>query len=362
MKALQYIVLTFIIFVLPSFLLIVAGSRIGSVSSYLVFILLIGYYFLNKKGKPALLFLVLGVCHYIISGIIYVEYFNDFIIEFIKYMIFIICAKELAKDTDLKTLIVFLLLGASSIFIHAVLGDPYGRYSGFYINPNGAGFICIIGYAACYGVDNKKFKLIFQLLFTIAGILTFSRTFMLLWFVITLISTFVKKENFLNLGLGFLMLVLLLSITSFLDLNTVRLSMIENIVSGDIGAPNSTISSGSRMDTWKEYYDIILQNPIFGNGNKALSGVDGIKQGVHNSYLMIIGESGIISFLIFVSIYLGFMVKGVKIISSNPTLLYIAIALFSILFVTHTIFTNYFLLFISLWLYTNIKKESELNS
>ena len=93
MKALQYIVLTFIIFVLPSFLLIVAGSRIGSVTSYLVFILLIGYYFLNKKGKPALLFLVLGVCHYIISGITYVEYFNDFVIEFIKYMIFIICAK-----------------------------------------------------------------------------------------------------------------------------------------------------------------------------------------------------------------------------------------------------------------------------
>mgnify|MGYP000380325053 CR=1 FL=1 len=51
MKLLHYLVLAFIVFALPSFLLVSVGGTIGSASSYLMFIALAAYYFLNKKSN-----------------------------------------------------------------------------------------------------------------------------------------------------------------------------------------------------------------------------------------------------------------------------------------------------------------------
>lgn len=359
MRLLHYLLLAFIVFALPSFLLVVMGGAIGSASSYLMFIALAAYYFLNNKNKPLIPFLVLGVLYYAISSLTYVDYFNDYLVELVKYMLFVIAGAEVAKNTNNKILIYFLLIGVSSILFHVLLGSEYGRYSGFYINPNGAGFICIIGYSLCYSLDSKKTRLLFQLIFTIAGILTFSRTFIALWLLITIISAIQNKENFINLGFGFLMLVVLLSITAFLDLNTVRLTMIENIVSGNISSPSSGISTGSRFESWAIYYDDILENPIFGNGFKALSGIDEVKQGVHNSYLMILGEAGIFPFLIFVGIYLKLFFKSFKKITTNPEYLYLSIVLLVLFLVFHNYFTNYVLLFVSFWVYINLNKPTD---
>ena len=162
MKLLHYLVLAFIVFALPSFLLVVMGGTIGSASSYLMFIALAAYYFLNKKSKPLLPFIILGITYYAISSLTFVENYNDYLMEFIKYMLFVIAGAEIAKNTNNKLLIYFLLIGVSSIIFHVLLGSDYGRYSGFYINPNGAGFLCIIGYSLCYSLSNKKTRLLFR--------------------------------------------------------------------------------------------------------------------------------------------------------------------------------------------------------
>ena len=96
-----------------------------------------------------------------------------------------------------KLLIFFLLLGCSTILLDSLFfrfndvysrgGDifEYGRYSGFYLNPNVAAFLCLIGYIISL-VKIKKNTLLLSL-FTLFGIMTLSRTFVLSWIIVNFI-------------------------------------------------------------------------------------------------------------------------------------------------------------------------------
>ena len=359
MRSLHYIVLTITLFALPSFILIAFGERLGSLSSYTMFALLLGYFMLFEKHRPVIPFIILGLSYYLISSLIYLDDYNDFINEFIKYLIFIVCGTQLAKNTTNRQFIFVLLLGAMSILVHAIIySDDYGRYSGFYLNPNGAGFVCLIGYSLSYGLKEKKRKLLFQLLFTVAGILTFSRTFIVIWLLITLVSAIIKKENMVNLGAGIFLFVMTLGLASILNLNPVRLSMFENLISNSSGF-GSEFEMGSRTDNWSVYYENIIDKPIFGNGFKALSGQNEVKQGVHNTFLLVLGEAGIIPFLIFIYITLKLLIISFSRLKTSPEFFYLSIVLVSIFFVSHVYFTNYLLLFTSLWLYDRINNYKE---
>ena len=353
MKILQYIALILILWGMPSFTLVAFGETVGSNVSYFTYFLLIGYYFFSKKRRLLIPFLILGFAYFLISGLIYVEDNEFFIKEFIKYGIIIICGAELARNTTRAELCFFLFLGSISILVHSLFFvDGYGRYSGFYLNPNGAAIVSLIGYCLTFNIENKKIKYLFIFLFTFTGILTFSRFFFLMWLFISIISVFGDRKNAQSLLVGFIAIVLLFSVAAILQVNTERFSILEGLISGDSQA-SSGLSEDSRIDQWAVYLDKIYTSPIVGNGYKSFSGV-GDFQGVHNSYLMAVGEAGIIPMLILIYIYVLMLIRSLKFFKNHIHRPLIAITLAAFLMVMHNYFNNELILFISIWLFVNV--------
>lgn len=345
---------------IPSFIKLATGlsNQIASLASYGMFILLLGFYLISKKEKPLIIFVILGLLYFVISALSFIPDFNDYMNKFVKYIILIICGAELARQTTKKEFFIFCILGACSVLAHALLfQDDYGRYSGFYINPNGAGFICIIGYCLSFAIASKKLKLFGQLVLTLAGILTFSRTFIGLWLLVSLISVISNKRNSINFGLGLGAMIFVISLASFLQLNTVRLSAFESILNDNPSSGISTIQEGGRLETWSVYYDMILDKPIFGNGYELLSGFDETQQGVHNSFLKILGEAGIFPFLLFVGIYFYMFKKSLSTYKTKAHHLMLSITLIGILMIMHNYFDNNLILFTSLWLYVSLMEN-----
>ena len=367
MKLIQSIALIIILWGLPTFILLIYGDSAGSNVSYMLFILLIGFYFLNKKRKPSWPFLILGFCYFIISGLVAVLDAKYFIFDLIKYFIIVICGAELARNTTQKMLFIILVIGASSIVFHAFYFQAgYGRYSGFFLNPNGAGLICIIGYSLGYSIDSKYLKLAGQFLFTFAGILTMSRTFIALWLLTSITAAIMNKKEMTTLGIGSFVLIIIFSLSSVLNLDAQRFSALEGLL--DKKVDSETITEDSRTDTWSFYTDVIIDNVIFGNGYKSMQGEAndnvGISVGVHNTYLMILGESGFIPFLIFIFIYIKLFLKSIRDhLESHKEYMFMLLTLIIFLFTSHNYFDNYFVLFISLWIFVkvndNVEKQTE---
>ena len=354
MKILKYIALILILWGMPSFALVAFGETVGSNVSYFTYFLLIGYYFFSKKRRLLFPFLVLGLAYFLVSGLIFIEDFEFYINEFIKYLIIIICGAELARNTTRAELCFFLFLGSISILVHSLFFvDGYGRYSGFYLNPNGAAFVSLIGYCLTFSIENKKIKYLFIFLFTFTGILTFSRFFFLMWLFISILSVFGNRKNAQSLIIGGVAIVLLLSVATILQVNTERFSILESLLSGDTQA-SSGLSEDSRTEQWTSYIDDIYKSPIVGNGYKSFSGIEDIKQGVHNSYLMTIGEAGIVPFILLVYTYVLMLIKSMKYVKYQIYKPFVAITLLAILMVMHNYFNNEFILFISIWLFVHL--------
>lgn len=337
------------------------GSRI----SYSLYAFLVIYYFFAKKHKPLFVFILLGILYFITSAIVYVEDIEFFLEEFIKYILLVICGAELAKNTSKVEFYTYLVLGSISIVVHALIfPNDYGRYSGFFIDPNAAGFVCLIGYCLSFSISSTNLKLIGQFLLTFAGILTFSRTFLLLWIFISLTSIFANRKNVLNFGVGALVIVTVLSIASYLQLNTVRFEAFESLISNKSSNSITVIQDeGYRLDTWSVYYNMILDYPFFGNGFKTLSGFYTYKAGVHNTFLMILGESGIFTFILFCFIYFNMLLYSFFNFKHNPWLFMLSFTIIGIMLTVHNYFENYLIVFSSIWLLTKInenKKSEEL--
>ncbi|WP_456441517.1 O-antigen ligase family protein [Psychroserpens sp.] len=362
MKLLRYITLVLILWNIPSYILFFSGDSLGSLTSYASFALLLLYYFLSSKHKPAWPFIIFALLYFIISGLNYdLGSEKQFIISFVKYLIVIVCGGELARNTTLKELIISLLLAASSILIHAAFfADDFGRYSGLFLNPNSAGFICLIGCALSYGFKSDKWRLPSLFFFTFCGMLTFSRTFFLLWVIINIISVFQNSKNFKVMGIGVGSVFILLSVATIFQLNTERLSIVEGIVNDDFNSNLAT--DDSRVGTWSGYFDSITNAPIFGNGFQSFAGVMGQSAGVHNSYLRIIGEAGIFPFLIFTGIYILMFLRSLKTFKTNGYQTLLVVSLMALLLTTHNFIDSSYIVFISIWLYFKLEEEEEVTT
>jgi hypothetical protein len=364
MKYLKIIILALLFGNLPSFSLVHVDATTGAVLSYGLFLLLIIYFF-NKKETPIVPLVILGLLYFLISIVVDSQNSEGFITTFIKYLIFVIMGVSVIKDVTKNEIFYFLLLGALSIIYESVFViDIGGRYSGLYLNPNFAGCICILGYCFSFSISNKKSRIIGQILFSFAGFVTFSRTFLLLWVLVNILSLSISYKNSYKIILGLLLISLFVSFGNKFDFNTKRLEAFATILDGKI---SQDLAENSRTETWAKYYDRIINNPFFGNGYLSFSGKTygeddkayGI-EGVHNTPLLIIGESGIFVFLYFLWIYGGFVVSGVHYFKEDHTLLLVSFSLFIYMLTTHNFFNNYILLTISIWLYQQIQmKKSE---
>lgn len=305
---------------------------------------------LSKKGKTNIWLIVTGLSYYLISALQYYGEFKPFLTLFLKYLIVVICGYELIKETSKKEMYVFLIIGALSILMHTLFfTSDYGRYSGFYINPNVGGFICITGYGLSYGMENKKIKFIGQFIFTLMGLLTFSRTFIVLWLLLNLLSIFINIKNIKIFALGALILGTLFMIDEFVGLNNPRFQQLKAIVTNE-KVDSDEINQNSRTETWARFYEYILDKPITGNGYGAFQGGGVHRLGSHNSYLLVIGESGIIPFLIFTSLFFYLIYKGIILFKLAPNILMQAIGLSVFLLANHNFFNFYYITFLTMWL------------
>lgn len=357
MKLLKFAVLLLIFCNLPSYTLIHVNAGIGSMLSYSIFLLIIAYFFLGEKEKPSLPFMVFGILFSMISLMVSTQFSDGFPITFFKYFIFIIMVPTVIKDVKNVDIYCVLLIGSLSILYEAALVTGIGgRYSGFYLNPNLAGCACVLGYAIGLTIEQKKLRFVGQLLFSFAGLVTFSRTFLIIWILINLFSLLISYKNVYRMLACLALFTIFLSFGNKLDLNLKRLNAFSEILDGKI---DSDLKEGSRTETWALYYDKILDQPLWGNGYHSFSGQSAgaeddrfvVKLGVHNTFLMVLGEAGIFPLLYFLWVYGYLLVKGVQFFKQNPSIFLLSFSLVLFMLTTHNYFDNYLILFSSLWLY-----------
>ena len=363
MKYLKIIILLLIFCNLPGYCLVAVNSTIGSLLSYFTFLLIIIYYVLNKKEYPLIAFILFGFLFFYISLTVNADNTDTFLVTFIKYLVVIIMGASVIRDASKNELFVLLLFGAISIIYEAVfLEGISGRFSGFYLNANPAGFACILGYALSLSMENKWLKIPGQLLFSIAGFATFSRTFLLIWVLINVISLFINFKNIYAMMVGLVLFSIFLSIESKSDLDTKRVGAFSALLKGEV---DDDLKKEPRTETWAVYYDKILDKPIFGNGYHTFSGeVYGsegnsytIHNGVHNTFLMVIGEAGFFVFLFFCCIYGYLIFNGIKLFKEDPQIFIISFSLILYMLTNHNYFENYVELFVSVWLFIKVKSH-----
>ena len=337
------------------------SSGLGALLSAVLFGGIFIYYFIKEKHQPVWPLIILGLCYFCVSVFQFSHSTTSFFSECIKYFIFVVTVGALTRNTKYLEMNIFLLVGGISIIVNAVMfSNMYGRYSGFYINPNTGGLITLLGYSLAFTIKDLKIRLIFQFILIIGGIMTLSRYFMLMLVIVTLISMIQNRYNALAALIGTLAFVFVITSGDF-KLNSSRFRALESIFSDDVDT--ETITKESRDETWALYKEPILNSPIFGNGYQSFRGHEqddvGIKVGVHNTYLMVIGEAGIIPFIILIIIYFGLLIKSLKYFLKTPQYLYISLVLLTYLMVSHNYFDNYIVLFFTIWLYETLKKEKE---
>ncbi|WP_179347758.1 O-antigen ligase family protein [Winogradskyella pacifica] len=355
MKIIKYISLALILFNLPSFGLMAFGDSIGSLLSYGTIFMVFIYYALEKKSEPNWWIIIISILYFVISSLQYYGTLRFFLLEIVKFFVFIIAGYELIKRVSNNELFVFFIIGALSVGIEALFfTSDFGRYAGFYLNANVAGFICIYGYSVTYGLKNNTLKLFGQFVFTLMGLLTFSRTFIVIWLLLNIISLKISIKNIRIFGVGFLIFATLLFIDQVVGLNNPRFEQLKNIVNNE-NVSSEEISEDSRTETWALFYDQIFESPIIGSGYGTFSGKNDT-MGVHNTYLMIIGEAGILPFLLFL-IYISYLFfKSYVFFKEAPFLIMQTISLSVFLLANHNFFTFYYMTFASMWIQYQIYK------
>lgn len=362
--AIRWIILCLLFWGFPTFCLYYINDTLGAITSLITVFLPVVYFILKPKTEVIKLnpVLFLGVLYYCLSAF---NYFDNediaWINSFIKFLIVACFFPFVVKDTKLNELFVIIVLGCLSIIVHSVFfpkidahfGSTYGRFSGFYLNPNYASLMCIIGISISFGVKNLPLKLIGQIILSVGGLMTLSRTFLALFVAFNLLAIIKSKKNLMLPILGTCALLLILAFgESSLNLNTKRFEALSSVFDNNTEIKMNTIKADSRNETWALYYDLIYSRPLLGHGYKSFQGgYFGILAGVHNTFLMVIGESGILCFLLLVINVTWMFFKSIRNYNSEMEILFLNISFIASLMFGHTFFEKYSNLFLMLLLW-----------
>ncbi len=372
LNLIRWTILVLILWYMPSFLLSYIGGSLGSIASYGTSIGLLAYFILSKNNrKPAYPFFFIGLSYFIICslhGTLMVDQLY-FLKENIRFLIVAFCSAAVLRKTSEKEIFFILMIGSLSIIINALVfpmmqpggTSDYGRFSGFYLNPNLAGSACLLGYALSFAIKDIKWKVIGQIAFTLGGIFTFSRTFIVIWVLISLLTIYHNKKNIIIPILGGVILILVISFSSSLTLNTSRFSALETLVTGKPG-DTSAVNKDRRDESWALYYDLIFEKPFFGYGYTEFQRQKPGYPGVHNTYLMIIGEAGIIPLLLLLSIYLNLIFRSFQNFNDYPWIFYTIIVLAISMMAGHGYFYNFITVFMSIFVYVKLERLQEIKS
>jgi len=359
-KIISFSVLFLVLLNIPTIVLETLSISISSPISYLLFSLLAFLIFTNKIKYPKTVYIlaITASLYFFISALQYNGDYTLLIITYIKFHLYLFGLYIAIRNIDQNIILVFLFLGAVTILLDSLyfrfndfqgVGyvSQYGRYSGFYLNPNTASMICLIGYALTITKENYWKSL--SLAFSFLGFLTLSRTFMATWFLITLVYLFYNRKYIVKTSL--ILIVCAFSLFTFskdLNLDADRFTFLTGLFSGSVD--REVLNNDSRQDQWAKFYTMIYESPIIGNGYSSFTtSADGFGDaGVHNSFLLIFGESGFLPFLLIIAVFL-FLFKNVyNLRKKNLTLMLLTVVIFIQFLVSHNFFDSGLMLFIFL--------------
>lgn len=362
-KILKYLLLFLVLCNIPGYLYVFANTTLSSAVSILTSLLLILYFFLSKPWqKPVVPFILFTFLYFTISALHYYGGEAELIKEFIRFLILVICITEVMHRSTYKDLFYILLIGAISVIINAFV-FPYtnalyglvkGRYGGFFLNPNTAGIVCLLGFSLSYSISNVKWRTIGQLTFTLAGFLTLSRTFIVIWLFINILAIIKERKNLLVPVIGIIALTIMVTFTDSKIFAADRFEALTAFFGGG-EVKTKTVKNDSRNDTWALYYDKVYEKPFFGHGYKSFQKVTSRAPGAHNTYLMIIGESGIIPFLLFIGTFMYLLRYCIRYFKEEPYLLYTLFVVLLNLMASHTFFANYQSITLSIFIFLKIR-------
>lgn len=359
-KIISFVVLSLTLLNIPTIVLETLSISVSSPISYLLFSLLAFLIFTNKIKYPntVIILAITASLYFFISALQYNGDYIILILIYIKFLLYLFGLYIAVIKIDQNIIIFLLLFGAITILLDTLyfrfndfqgIGyvSKYGRYSGFYLNPNTASMICLLGYVLT--ITKINYWKFLSIAFTFFGFLTLSRTFIATWFLITTIYLFYNRKY---IGKTFLFIIVsvfsLITFSKKLNLDPDRFKFLLNLFSAQIDY--EVLNDDSRRDQWGKFYDLIMESPLFGNGFQTFSTslTDKNMQGVHNSFLLILGESGFLPFLLIVTVFLYLFKKCFNLRKKNLTLLLLIVVLFIQFLVSHNFFDTGLMLFIFL--------------
>lgn len=256
-----------------------------------------------------------------------------------------------------KVVIIITLLGVLSIIFSSQLGmdnlakdnsDDYTRKAGLYLNPNAAGFTAMILMAFAFG-NNFKNKTVIMLLYGTALLATFfaaSKTSFVTLAVFTLV--FLSKYRLRDINIKSIVLASVIGIIAYILLqdylvgdNYDRVMQLTRLAHGD----TSSDVTSSRLDLAKIALGIIADNMLIGQGLYYFTLLPasathlGYDLGVHNTYLLILGDSGFLPFLLFVLMVISCIRASYK-YAGEHYMCYFFVAYAFFASVNHNLFDN----------------------
>jgi len=369
-KIISFVVLFLTLLNIPSIVLETQAVGLSSPISYFTFFLLGVLIVTNKTKFPKPILFIAGISSlYFFIGVF--QYEDSFIILFIEYVKFLLYLFGLfisLRYINQNTIILLLLAGAITILLDSLffrfndfkgIGyvSEYGRYSGFYLNPNIASVICMIGFVLT--IIKKDAWKILIIPFSVLGFLTLSRAFFLGWFVIISIYLFYNRKHLLKSFLFFVAIFyFLVTFSEKLKLDSIRLQFLTGMFSGRIDS--KTLNDDSRTDQWAKFYDRIIDSPFIGNGYSSFSKsfIDEKGQGVHNTFLLIFGESGFLPFLLFLALFIWLLNRTFTSIRHNIESFLLLLVLILTWLVSHSFFSSGIQIFILIFIIYKITQKS----
>ena len=367
-------VLSLIVLNIPSFLLRTTSVSISSPISYLLFILLFILILLNKisyTNNVKLLF-VMSLLYFIIGLFNYSGLLSIYLINFTKYFIFLFGLYIAVRHLNYRLLLFLLFIGGFMILLDSLyfrFNDiykyrhlhEYGRYAGLYLNPNIAGFVTIIGY--CISLTQlKKTKLFFLLYFTLLGLMTLSKTFIISWLFINFIYFLFNRRHSIYILLILFFIPILFSFANILNLDFFRINLLVDLYANGYNNYDILLID-SRTDTWALYYSKIFDAPLLGNGYSSFQGNSlESSAGVHNSFLLIFGESGIFPFILLLILFASLFYRTYNIFKKDITPFLLTFILLIQFLVSHNFFTSGLLILLLLFIIHKIDNLSKFNN
>lgn len=271
---------------------------------------------------------------------LYRSYFSTFVIFLAFYFGAIYYLINFGINRFLKLITLFFLI--TTIFTvltnnlgfdNLYEGRDTSRQSGLFGNPNEAGsfglyFLVIVLSSALVFKSNKYILLLLSLLAIYSVFVTFSKAAIGTAGLVLLMFFTFNLKNIFRIGKSNRR-VFILSVVSFAFIFSSIYSQWDNLFeSFTQGQQKRALSfflllqgevskktTSERNITFNYGWEMIKSSPIFGNGFGSFHRfADGpLQLGVHNTHLLILGESGIIPFVLFLILFLLLIKKGLQI-------------------------------------------------